>query len=142
MPMISRGAESAPVQSTTEVGAENAPLGVKPTAPEPSFNHPLTVNTTTGEIFKTYETEIGSISPRISESIGLWIDDPTCPSEWIIDAMKIAAEQNKRNWSYCEAILRRWVVEGKVPLVKSTNGKKVVNNRQAEIEKLRSLHAG
>jgi DNA replication protein DnaD len=53
--------------------------------------------------------------------------------------MKIAAGQNKRNWSYCEAILKRWVTEGKVPLKKYANGNKVTNKRQAEIEKLRSL---
>jgi hypothetical protein len=32
----------APVQDATGGGAEIAPLGVQPTAPEPSFNHPLT----------------------------------------------------------------------------------------------------
>lgn len=40
---MARGAVSAPVQESDDGGAENEPLGVQPTAPEPSFNHQLTV---------------------------------------------------------------------------------------------------
>jgi DnaD/phage-associated family protein len=139
IPMISRGADSAPVQSTTEGGAEIEPLGVKPTAPEPSFNHPLTVNTTTGEIFKAYQSEIGPLTGFIADDIGADLDTIKVPPEYFIDAIHEAVLNQKRNWKYCRAILLRWEREGKVPLVKSSNGKKVANSRQAEIEKLRSL---
>jgi len=111
-------------------------------------NHPLTITKTSltttmeippKEIFKTYENEIGVITPRIADAIGLWIDDPTCPNEWIVDVMKIAADNNKRNWAYCEAILKRWVIEGKKVKVKIPSGPKYSNNKTVLIEKLRSL---
>jgi hypothetical protein len=35
------------------------------------------------------------------------------PAGWIADAIRLAVENNKRNWRYCEAILRRWKESGK-----------------------------
>jgi len=32
--------------------------------------------------------------------------------EWIADAVELAVKNNKRNWKYCEAILKRWKEEG------------------------------
>ncbi len=32
---------------------------------------------------------------------------------WITDAIELAVKNNKRNWKYCEAILKRWKEEGR-----------------------------
>ena len=94
----------------------------------------LTTTSISKEVFRTYQSEIGVITPHISNLIGLWLDDPTCPSEWIIDVMKIAADNNKRNWAYCEAILKRWMVEGKTSVKKEPSGPKY-SNKQADLLK-------
>lgn len=62
-------------------------------------------------ISQVYESEIGIISPSISDSIKDCID--TYPLEWIKESIAIAAKQNKRRWAYVEGILRRWQTEGK-----------------------------
>lgn len=65
------------------------------------------------KVFKAYEEEIGLLTPSISNAISDYLDDLKISSEWIIDAIHEAARQNKRNWAYCAAILKRWAVEGK-----------------------------
>jgi DnaD/phage-associated family protein len=62
-------------------------------------------------IFALYEQNIGPLTPMISDI--LRDAENTYPADWIEEAMKIAVEINKRNWRYVEAILRRWVSEGK-----------------------------
>jgi DnaD/phage-associated family protein len=95
----------------------------------------LSINTTTGEIFKIFSSEIHPITSVVADKIGIWMDDPKIQDGWIVDAIKEASIQNKRNWAYCEAILKRWKTEGKTPLKITTR----INNRQAQIEKLRSM---
>lgn len=102
-------------------------------------NKGLSNNTTTTadvdisrEVFRIYSNEIGVITPGIRDSIGMWLDDPKIPWEWITDAMTIAANHNKRNWAYCEAILRRWAVEGKVPMKKEPSGPKYSNKLKGD----------
>ncbi len=63
-----------------------------------------------GTIFKTYEHEIGLITPAIADDIISAIDD--YPLEWFEDAFEEAAKNNKRNWSYALAILKRWKADG------------------------------
>ncbi len=38
--------------------------------------------------------------------------EQTYPPEWVAEALEIAVKNNKRNWKYVEAILRRWKEEG------------------------------
>jgi DnaD/phage-associated family protein len=74
-------------------------------------------NTTTrGEVFKVYTSEIGLLTPRIADAINDYLDDLKFEPSWIIEAIHLAAENNKRNWAYCQAILKRWAVEGKTAL--------------------------
>jgi len=63
-------------------------------------------------VFNSYESEIGVLTPKVMDSIASWIDDEQIPEEWIIAAIEEASRQNKRSWSYAEAILKRWQVEG------------------------------
>lgn len=62
-------------------------------------------------IYKVYEENIGLITPLIADA--LKDAEISYPETWIYDAIRIAAEKNKRNWSYILAILKRWKAEGK-----------------------------
>jgi DnaD/phage-associated family protein len=74
-----------------------------------------TKNTTKGEvqknIFTHYEANIGILTPMIADS--LEDAEKLYPFEWILDSFRLAVENNKRNWRYCEAILKRWKESGK-----------------------------
>ena len=62
-------------------------------------------------IFKLYEENIGPLTPLIADALkdaeALYSD------EWIAEVIEIAVKNNKRNWKYCEAILKRWKEEGR-----------------------------
>jgi len=61
-------------------------------------------------IFKLYEENIGPLTPLIADA--LKDAEQTYPTEWVAEALEIAVKNNKRNWRYVEAILKRWKVEG------------------------------
>ena len=63
------------------------------------------------DIFTLYEENIGVITPLVAEE--LKDAEKTYRSDWIEDAMREAAVQNKRSWRYVAAILRRWAQEGR-----------------------------
>src|SRR6266496_859204 len=62
-------------------------------------------------IFRLYEENIGPLTPLIADA--LKDAEETYSPEWIADAIECAVEYNKRNWKYCEAILKRWKDEGR-----------------------------
>ncbi|HNA54108.1 MAG TPA: DnaD domain protein, partial [Anaerolineales bacterium] len=45
-------------------------------------------------------------------------------AEWIAEAIGLAVENNKRNWKYIEAILKRWKEEGRAEKQDRRNDKK------------------
>jgi len=62
-------------------------------------------------IFTLFEQNIGLLVPLIADQL---IDAADrYPAEWIEAAFREASEQNKRNWKYVHAILKRWEIEGK-----------------------------
>ena len=63
-------------------------------------------------VYVLYEQNIGALTPLIAER--LREADETYPGDWIGEAIKIAVENNVRNWKYVSAILERWQVEGRV----------------------------
>jgi DnaD/phage-associated family protein len=67
---------------------------------------PQTVN-----LFKLYEENIGPITPMIAEALKDM--EASYPDEWIREAFRYAAENNKRNYRYIEAILRGWHERGR-----------------------------
>lgn len=68
-------------------------------------------STTTTEIFSVYENNIGPITTMAADNL---VDaEKTYPAQWIVDAIRLAVENNKRNWRYCETILKRWQTDGK-----------------------------
>jgi DnaD/phage-associated family protein len=62
-------------------------------------------------IFTLYERNIGVLTPLIAD--GLRDAELAYPPEWVVEAMRLAVEQNKRSWAYVSGILRRWEAEGK-----------------------------
>ena len=73
--------------------------------------------TPAGDNFRIYEQNIGPLTPLIADSIKAW-EEELKDASWISEAIGEAVKNNKRNWKYCEAILKRWQTEGK------DNGKK------------------
>jgi DNA replication protein len=65
----------------------------------------------TPNIFQLYEQNIGMITPKLAEE--LKEAEKTYPASWLEEAFHEAVRQNKRRWSYIEAILKRWAEEGK-----------------------------
>ena len=62
-------------------------------------------------VFKVYEENIGPLTPLIADA--LKDAEELYPAGWIMDAIELAVKNNKRNWKYCEAILKRWKEEGR-----------------------------
>ncbi len=73
-------------------------------------------------IFKLYEENIGPLTPLIADTLkdaeGLYY------AEWITDAIGLAVKNNKRNWKYIEAILKRWKDEGRAEKQDGRNDQK------------------
>ena len=91
-----------------ETGTENFPTHYGKFPHEES-----TTNSGTGEtnIFTVYQSNIGLLTPIVADSLK---DAETLyPTEWILDAIALAVTNNKRNWRYCESILKRWKADGK-----------------------------
>ena len=84
-----------------------APLASSPTGKQPAV--PATEEKPS--IFAQYEDNIGTISPMLAEE--LKEAEAEYSWSWIDEAFKIAVTQNKRNWGYISAILRRWAAEGR-----------------------------
>jgi DnaD/phage-associated family protein len=62
-------------------------------------------------VFQLYEENIGPLSPLIAQE--LREAEELYPLEWLEEALKEAALQNKRSWRYAAAILQRWATEGR-----------------------------
>jgi len=62
-------------------------------------------------VFKLYEENIGPLTPLIADA--LKDAEELYQPEWITDAIELAVKNNKRNWKYCEAILKHWKEEGR-----------------------------
>jgi len=62
-------------------------------------------------VFKVYEENIGPLTPLIADA--LKDAEEIYAADWIMDAIELAVKNNKRNWKYCEAILKRWKEEGR-----------------------------
>lgn len=70
-----------------------------------------------GKVYKTYQSEIGVITPMIADSIDGWIKDGF-PLKWLCDAFQESSAQGKRSWKYCEAIIKRWDSQGSQEAIK------------------------
>jgi DNA replication protein len=80
-------------------------------------------------VFKLYEENIGPLTPLIADA--LKDAEEIYSVEWIADAIELAAKNNKRNWKYCEAILKRWKEEGRA---EKQNRRDDQASRQRDVE--------
>ncbi|NUQ86505.1 MAG: DnaD domain protein [Anaerolineales bacterium] len=62
-------------------------------------------------VFRLYEENIGPLTPLIADA--LKDAEELYSDEWVAEAIELAAKNNKRNWKYCEAVLKRWKDEGR-----------------------------
>jgi DnaD/phage-associated family protein len=62
-------------------------------------------------IYNLYEENIGPLTPMIADT--LEEAEQSYPYSWIEQAVRIAAENNVRRWTYVEAILKRWQEGGR-----------------------------
>lgn len=86
--------------------------------------------------FKVYEENIGPLTPLIADM--LKDAEETYTQEWIVDAIALAVENNKRNWKYIEAILKRWKEEGRAEKQNRRDNKKTGQQSvDRKIEQLR-----
>ncbi|MEO8611748.1 MAG: DnaD domain protein [Chloroflexota bacterium] len=74
-------------------------------------NHPVEILPERPNIYKLYEANVGALTPMVAEY--LKDAEKDYPLDWIEDAIRGAVVNNKRNWSYIQAILRRRESEGK-----------------------------
>jgi DnaD/phage-associated family protein len=92
---------------------------VNPKTENPKTENPLILNkegtkelnnsTPTKEnAFRFYGDNFGMLTPHLSDKLANWLDDFEGEDSILIKAMEIALERNKRNWGYCEAILKDW----------------------------------
>lgn len=65
---------------------------------------------TPDDAFRAYEENIGILSPMIRENITAVLQDFS--DEDIIEAIKIAVENENRSWSYVAGVLRKWARDG------------------------------
>lgn len=91
-------------------------------------------------IYQLYENEIGELTPGLSEI--LKDAETQYPSEWISGAIKLAATQNKRNWSYVKGILENCRAEqhapgngGKAPPGKNNDPDRYVKGKYSHVVK-------
>ncbi len=61
-------------------------------------------------LYRLYESEIGTLTATIGEALSDALEEYSL--EWCEAALKEAARNNKRSWSYAEAILKRWKTDG------------------------------
>ena len=86
-------------------------------------------------VFRLYEENIGPLTPLIADA--LKDAEETFSGEWIADAIELAVKNNKRNWKYCEAILKRWKEEGRAEKQNRRDDQKVSPSLERKIEELR-----
>ena len=96
-------------------------------------------NSDTTEIFKAYESEIGMLTSFVRDDVLDAVE--LYPKDWIIEAIKVAAKNNARKWSYVEAVLKSWKVNGYKTDVRSrTKNSKKTENNEERINNFRELY--
>lgn len=96
---------SAPVASSEPV---SAPLPIQETTAK---RRSRLDDTDMATVSTAYENEIGMITSMVADTLSEALD--TYPAAWIVEAIKLAVENNARRWRYIKAILENWRIEGK-----------------------------
>lgn len=79
--------------------------------PSGDARYPIELAQERSNLFSLYEKHIGPVTPMLADA--LKDAEKDYPHDWLVDAIRIAVENNARSWRYVEAILRRWQEGGK-----------------------------
>ncbi len=94
----------------------NTPDGPVPSRPVPvPVPVPGPTQPERARCYRAYENMAGSLTKTIIDRIDGWVEtrhDVDEAAVWVETACGIAAEQEKRNWAYVAAILKRWEHDG------------------------------
>lgn len=122
--------EAGRVTKTEYVVSEH-PLPENPDTDNPDTENPYVNNTDSNEnesnnifdeeetppekietqnVFKVYERNIGVLTPMIAEELAAY--EKELSLSWVLDALKIAVDNNARSWAYARAILDKWRTHG------------------------------
>jgi len=82
-------------------------------------------------ISRAYESVIGIINPMIADE--LREASTTYPLQWVLDAIRESANQNKHSWKYVLAILTRWKAQGNQEAMKPMS--RTINTTVSKQEK-------
>lgn len=88
---------------------DKLPAPVLP-ASKPNKNGKTPAIDFSGEAFRAYESNIGMLTPMVAQSIADAIEDYS--SEWVVQAIKVATQMEKRSWKYVEGVLRGYKRDG------------------------------
>ncbi len=89
---------------------------------------PVSLEVERPNIYRLYEENIGPLTPLVADM--LREAEQTYRADWIEDAIRIAVQNNARNWKYVEAILRSWQERGR----DGANRRDVEKDRRRYIE--------
>lgn len=78
---------------------------------DPQGSPRLLKEESTTSIFSNFQNNIQLLTPMMKEI--LMDAEKEYPADWINEAIGLAVHNNKRNWRYIEAILKRWKEQGK-----------------------------
>ena len=82
--------------------------------------------------FDVYQNNIGLLTSAISEKLQTDIDDYS--EEWVVDAIKESARQEKRSLAYIQGILKGWKRDGKGTPKPEKSNKRTIKIDGQEIE--------
>ncbi|PEA77483.1 DnaD domain-containing protein [Bacillus wiedmannii] len=77
-------------------------------------------DTSHSEVYKFYKQNISSLSPYIVKELKEWIQKAS--GKTVLEALKVAFEQNKRTLAYVKGILRNWYKKGRVDFIEGKEG--------------------
>jgi DnaD/phage-associated family protein len=125
-----------PIESDDSSGQNQQ---IPPTRVKPSVNHQINhqKEEERNPLFSFYENKIGALTPIMADAIEK--AEKTYSPKWVADAIEIASENGARHWNYCEKVLERWKLEGRV---ERKNGKKQTTAQSGDYSKYaKSLEA-
>lgn len=120
-PEIADHLDTPPGESTLPVQVTGHEINPNPILNPTLVNNDNEEETGGENIFTLYESEIGMITPLISDKLQL--AEKEYPVDWIKKAFGIATANNARNWNYIEVCLKNMKTKG-VDWKPNGNGKK------------------
>lgn len=101
---------------------------------QPGLNgSPIEILPERPNIYRLFEANIALLTPMVADA--LKDAEKDYPIEWIEEAIRLAAERNKRSWRYIYSILKQWEKEGRgsdVGPVDEQDGKRYITGKYAD----------